>query len=51
MKPQTVQIVRQGKATQRRTGLNLIHYKNNKAYGYNCMPYLLFQSNFNCNIY
>jgi len=27
--------------------------KNNKAYGYsyNCMPYLLFQSNFNCNIY
>ena len=27
MKPQTVQIVRQGKARQRCTGLNLIHYK------------------------
>ena len=25
-KPQTVQIVRQGKARQRRTGLKLIHY-------------------------
>ena len=30
-KPQTVQIVRQGKARQRRTGLKLIHYTVNNA--------------------